>query len=127
WQDLHHDEAVALWQKLPAAVREGPELTKRPTLPGVRVISGRITSVGCDEKAQTMTVKIDDTSRAFQTKGESIKFGLSDTVWFGADHFNRCLHLEGLRGVIQYKPSSVPGITGTLGEFEIYDDDLMAR
>src|SRR5262249_55947129 len=43
WQDLHHDEAVALWQKLPAAVREGPELTKRPTPPGARITSGRIT------------------------------------------------------------------------------------
>ena len=122
WQDIDHDEAVELWQKLSPDVRQGADLFKRPALSGTRVISGKMTSVTCRKKDQTMSVVIDGTPLTFRAKDEKISLGLSDSVWYGADHFSRCHHLDGLRAVIQYKPSSTSSISGDLAQFEVHED-----
>ena len=71
-----------------------------------------------------MRVVIDGTPLTFRTNGGKSSVGLSDTLWYTADHFSLCNHLDGLRAVIQYSPSSGSGISGDLVRFEI-DDDLV--
>ena len=70
-----------------------------------------------------MTVVIDGAPLTFRTNDEKTKIEFSDTLWFGADHFNVCRHLDGLRAEIQYMPSSGSSrISGSLLQFNIYDD-----
>src|SRR5205814_8519820 len=99
WQDIDHDAAVELWQKLPARVRQGVDLARRPPLSGARTASGTIASVSCREKDQTMTVVIDGATLVLRAKDEKIKIGVFDTLGYGADHFTRCHHLAGLRAM----------------------------
>jgi hypothetical protein len=123
WQGLNHDEAAELWRKLSPASRQGADIVKRPALPGTRVKSGRIASLRCNEKDQTMTMVIDGAPLTFRTSDEKTNIEFSDTLWFGADHFNVCSHLDGLRAEIQYMPaSSSSRISGALMQFDIYDD-----
>jgi tetratricopeptide (TPR) repeat protein len=103
WRDVHRDEAVELWLKLPASVKQGVELSKRSSIPGTRVVSGKVTSLQCRDKNQTMRLVIDSTPLTLRVKDDKAGFGLSDTVWYGPDHFNRCQHLEGLRVAVPYR------------------------
>jgi len=103
WRDVHRDEAVELWLKLPASLRQGVELSKRSPVPGTRIVSGKVTSLECRDKDQTMKLVIDNAPLTLRVKDDKAGFGLSDTVWYGPDHFNRCRHLEGLRVVVQYR------------------------
>ena len=123
WQGLNHDEAAELWQKLSPGARQGADIAKRPALPGTHMKSGRIASLRCNDKDQTMTVVIDGAPLTFRTNDDKTNIEFSDTLWFGADHFNVCRHLDGLRAEIQYAPSSGSSrISGTLMQFDIYDD-----
>jgi tetratricopeptide (TPR) repeat protein len=103
WPDLHRDEAVDLWLQLSQQARQGVALSKRPPVPGTQMISGTVTSLACRDKDRTMAFVIDTTLLTLRVKDETIGLGLSDTVWYGPDHFDRCRHLQGLRVIAQYK------------------------
>ncbi len=119
WQEINHDEAVELWQKLPPELQKGADLTKASSLSGTRMISGKVTSVTCRDRDQTMRIVIDGKPLTFRVQDET-SIGLSDTVWYGPDHFSRCHHLDGLQVVIQYVPATASGITGDVTRFDIY-------
>jgi Tfp pilus assembly protein PilF len=86
--------------------------------PGVKVIRGTMSSVACREKDQTMRVKINNMPLTLRVDNAQMTISLSDTVWYGPDHFNRCRHLDGLHAVIQYTPS------GNIVRLEVGDDLL---
>ena len=69
-----------------------------------------------------MTVVIDGTPLVLRVKDEKTSIEFSNTLWYGADHFSRCHHLDGLRAVIQYTPLSASGISGDLAKLEVYQD-----
>jgi len=119
WQGLDRDEAAESWQKLPAEVRRGVEITGRPTRSGAKTISGNIGSVACSEKDQTMNIVIDGVPFRFHVRNGRLNVGLSDTVWFSSDHFDRCHRLEGLHVKIEYTPSTASGTVGDMTQFDI--------
>jgi len=47
-----------------------------------------------------MALVIDNTPLTLRVKDEALKLSVSDTVWYGPDHFNRCLHLQGFRVLV---------------------------
>jgi hypothetical protein len=48
--------------------------------------------------------------------------GFSDTIWYGADHFNFCHHLEGMRAMVRYRPASDASYAGEIVEIDIRND-----
>jgi tetratricopeptide (TPR) repeat protein len=119
WQGFDRDEAVALWENLPEAVRTGEPLTMTPPKDGMRTISGKITSVECREKEGLLSVVLDGSVVRLRAETNSISGGISDTLWYGPDHFSFCHHLEGLQGVLHYKPPSNPTELGELSQFNV--------
>jgi hypothetical protein len=111
WLGLHVDEAVSLWEKLPPSARTGSPLVPSPPVAGMRTITGKVTSLTCDSKGETMTVALDGNPITL-TVPENIVTVFSDTLWYGRDHSSLCHHLDGLQAVIDYNPSSNPGMTG---------------
>jgi tetratricopeptide (TPR) repeat protein len=103
WEDVHHDEAVELWQKLPEQPQQplqGRVRSRRAPAAGTTVSTGRVASLACRDKDQTMALVIDNAPLTLRVKDEALKLSVSDTVWYGPDHFNRCLHLQGFRVLV---------------------------
>ena len=48
--------------------------------------------------------------------------GFSATLWYGADHFNSCYHLEGMNAVIRYKPAAEGAAVREFQWLEIRDE-----
>jgi tetratricopeptide (TPR) repeat protein len=122
WQGISHDEAVDLWQQLPAQVKRGSDLMKTPQPSAVREWHGRIQSLTCNEKDQTMAVMVDGIRTIFRMKQDNIRYQAADTIWYGPDHFSACRHLDGLRAVIRFRPASASANSSDLLELDVYDD-----
>ena len=120
WQDLHHDEAVDLWEMLSPDARKGADFPRRPTPSGTREVRGSVTSLTCRDNRRVMDIVIDSKPHTFRVNDNQIRLGLADSVWYAPDHFNRCHHIEGLRAIIYYKQSSNSRITGDLVQFDIH-------
>jgi hypothetical protein len=89
-------------------------------------VEGTVKSVHCSAETQEqpgLSVALDFGGQllTFRTKG-SFGAGFSDTVWYGADHFSLCHHIEGMRAVIRYSKSVDANFTGDIAEIEIRDD-----
>jgi tetratricopeptide (TPR) repeat protein len=122
WQGISHEQAVDLWQKLPADTRRGADFKKTILRTDTREVSGKIESIECRNKNQTMIIVLDGSRMSLRMTSAQISFGLADTVWYGPDHFDTCLHLKGLRAAIQYRPTSPGSPSGDLTQIEIFDD-----
>ncbi|HLJ86491.1 MAG TPA: tetratricopeptide repeat protein [Candidatus Angelobacter sp.] len=124
WPGADHDEAVELWNSIPADQRPPDESLSPIPLQGARATEGRVKAVKCGEGGSGMTVTIDKEGQplTFVTKG-SFRGGFADTLWFGEDHFNFCRHMEGLRAVLHYRPSTDPQYAGEIAVVD-YRDDL---
>ena len=125
WIFSDRDEAVALWQALPAAVRTGAVPAATPLAPGVRTASGAVAEVICNEKEETTTVVLADSAGAFTGKNELLMGGFSDTLGFAGDHFNSCHRAKGMHAVIQYKTSPGSTVPGEMIRFDVRDPLLM--
>jgi Tfp pilus assembly protein PilF len=128
WQGPDHDEAVELWNSLPADQRGEGETLMATILPNTKTAEGVVKSVRCRQSNQegedqkfTVVIEQDGRQLSFQPKG-GFGTGFSDTLWWGEDHFSVCRHLEGLRAVIHYRPSSDTGITGELARMDLRDN-----
>jgi tetratricopeptide (TPR) repeat protein len=86
--------------------------------PRARVVRGRITSVACRDKDQVMRIVLDGMPLTFRVKDDTI-LNVGDTVWYGADHFNRCHHLRGMDALIEYSPASRSGLNGEITRLDI--------
>ena len=133
WQGPDHDEALELWNNVPVAQRPAGETLVPSEIAGTQVLEGVVRSVECghraeaENEAQKFTLVIDQGGHelAFQPKG-SFGTGYSDTLWWGRDHFSSCLHIQGIRAVVHYKPSSDPKFAGELARVDLRDDPPQA-
>jgi hypothetical protein len=122
WRGPDHDEAMEL-----AYAVSGAAHPVETTLPegqnGMKSWQGTLLSISCEGQNGTSVVIQNDTdgARKFRSKGAYI-IGFSDTLWFGADHFTPCHHLEGLRAIIRYKPAADNPSEGEWTELLIRED-----
>lgn len=125
WFGPDHDEAVDLWNRIPAASHtDGPALALDvPT--GSTVVRGTLTQVACaTNPGDKLTIALQPESPAdakplsFRVDGR-FRSGWSDTLWWGSDHYSLCHHLTGLPALIAYKPGGSDG--GELLDLEVRD------
>jgi tetratricopeptide (TPR) repeat protein len=64
---------------------------------------GTLEAINCEKsKPVEIIVRSGDKTLKFN-KPENVGVGLSDTLWYGSDHFSLCHHLEGMAVVARYK------------------------
>ena len=105
WPGSDHDEAVDVWNRLPASARgDGPALTL--SFPAdATVVRGTIVSSSCEKPGLNVVMRPDD-SKAADVKVVAtgpFESGFADTLWMGEDHYTPCFHLAGLPGVVAYR------------------------
>lgn len=126
WIGPDHDEAVELWNSLPAADRPLLQPTSAMELgdieKGAQLSEGRIKSASCSDNDHERSFVLESGGHLLTFRGKSFVSGYSDTVWYGADHFDLCHHLEGRRAVIRYRPATDASYAGEIVELGIRDD-----
>jgi len=120
WEGGDREEAIELWQKLPPGTSQREGMVAEAPPAGAKTISGKVGSVTCSQADSTLKIAIDGQSLVLSRKDYSGSF--SDTIWYGGDHFSFCYHLEGLRAVVWYKPSSGANSPAALLRLDIRDD-----
>jgi tetratricopeptide (TPR) repeat protein len=123
WTGPDHNEAVDLWLAVPPPDR-GEEAPLALDMPAdTQVLTGNLQDVSCGtapDAKLTVIFRPDTPANAepitFKSDG-NLMIGFSDTFWWGEDHYTRCHHLSGHRGVIAFKPQSQ-----TLLDLEVRDD-----
>jgi Tfp pilus assembly protein PilF len=134
WPGADHDEALELWNSVSPEKRPPGEPLTDSAAAGTQVAEGVVKSVHCanrqenekEEPRYTLVIEQGGRELNFQTKG-AFGAGHSDTLWWGRDHFSLCRHLEGLRAVVHYKPSSNPNLAGELAGLGLRDDFSQLR
>ena len=123
WSGPDHNEAVELWNSIPAEQRPPGEAPRETGPAGSQAAQGRVVSVACGppEQGLTLVLEHDGQPLRFHAQGSWLA-GFSDTLWYGEDHFSLCHHLEGLRAIVHYRPASDKSYTGELMEVEVRDD-----
>lgn len=122
WSSPDRDEAMELWNLVPAAKRPAESPTPITAKPGISDAQGIVKSVACGEH-NDMTLVLDQGGQPLTLRiPENIGGGFSDTLWFGEDHFTPCYHTTGLRAVVQYKPAADKPYTGDAVFFAFRDD-----
>jgi tetratricopeptide (TPR) repeat protein len=129
WFGADHNEAVELWDDVPASQRPaGDPMTE--TLPqGSQQAEGIIKSVDCGDpqtqknQARGMVIVLDHAGQTltFHQK-QGFDSGFSDTLWYGEDHFGLCHNLEGFRAIVEYRAPSDSSYSGDIAGIEIRDD-----
>jgi len=152
WPGPDHDEAVELWDAIPAdqrpltSAQAGASLEptqiqeawiKATQIKDTQIMQGRITAVSCPVENSPaehsppehslpepgMVFTISHDGKLFRfRRAGQFGGGFSDTIWYGEDHFSYCHHLEGMRAVIHYRPSVDPSFAGDVAEVDIRDD-----
>jgi len=123
WTGPDHDEAVELWNSLPAEGRPTLEPVSETIPKDTKTAEGTIRSVACGDQGQGSFV-LDHNGQllTFHRKAGEFESGFSDTIWYGADHFSLCHHLAGMRTVVRYHPPTDSTYAGDIVEMEIRDD-----
>lgn len=123
WKGPDRDEAVDLWNRIPAADRPAGAVVNDPPLAlGLRTLTGTVKSVTCSDNPKEYTIAIDDDGTTLSFRGtDGFTGGFSDTLWYGEDHFNFCHHLDGLRAVVRYRTPSSTGYAGDVAEVDVRD------
>ena len=83
---------------------------------------GRIKSASCSDTDNGTSLVLESGGQSLTFRGKGFVTGFSDTLWYGADHFDRCHHLEGRRAVIRYRPAADANYAGEIAELGIRDD-----
>ena len=126
WFGPDHNEAVELWQTVPAAMREPGTPLTLDLPPAATVVHGTLTEMRCESDPGKAHLHItlapdgpaDQKPLTFTSDGR-IRIGFSDSFWWGEDHFSPCHHLEGHRAVLAYNPQNPDG--SQLLEVEVRD------
>jgi tetratricopeptide (TPR) repeat protein len=123
WVGPDRNEAVELWNRVPASDRSGDPLFKVAPK-DTEAAEGLVKTIACAEKGQEFRMIVDQGVRSltFYHKGGGIPVGFSDMIWYGGDHFNMCHHIEGLRAIVYYHKPSDTTYAGDIVELEIRDD-----
>lgn len=123
WSGSDRDEALELWNRVPAAQRPAGEQAAETVPEGTQALQGRVRSSNCGDKDQGMTFLIDHDGQGLNFHGKGAwSGGFSDTIWYGEDHFTYCHHIEGLRVVVRYKLASDKTYTGDLVQMYVRED-----
>jgi tetratricopeptide (TPR) repeat protein len=122
WPGSDHDEAVDLWNLLPAGTRgDGPAL--KLALPeDATVVRGTIVSSSCDKAGLNVVVQPNapNASALKLLATGRYESGFSDTLWVGEDHYTPCFHLAGSSAVVAYKADGA--VAEKLLVLEVRDD-----
>src|SRR6266404_831159 len=95
WRGPDHDEAIELWNGLPAEKRPLDTTLLADALNGTQTSQGTLLSVTCAAKEGTaVVIQSADGTRTFSSSAGAHMVGYSDTLWFGSDHFTLCHHLD---------------------------------
>ncbi len=123
WFGPDHNEAVELWNSIPASQRPAGESIVEMLPKDTQTVEGTVKSVSCSDQEQGWTLVVDHHGQplTFHRRG-GFASGYSDTLWYGGDHFTLCHHLEGLRAVVRYRKPADATYAGDLAEIEIRDD-----
>jgi tetratricopeptide (TPR) repeat protein len=122
WHGPDHNEAVALWYRIPAASRPADAVVVEEVAEQSQATEGKILSWSCDEKAKNeVTLQRGDDLMVFKNKGRQM-IGYSDTLWYGGDHFSICHHVEGMHAVVRYRPPVSKDYAGDWLSIELRDD-----
>ncbi len=126
WFGPDHNEAVDLWEAVPAAKRDAGPALSRDLPPGVQVARGELSAVSCTDGPGPDHLKVTLTPSdpaahplEFLSDGR-VMIGYSDSLWWGKDHFTTCHHLEGHPAIVAYKPG--PSGSLELVELEVRDE-----
>lgn len=122
WHGPDHNEAVELWNSVPDAQRTSAGMPFEDAA-GAQVAQGTVKSTTCGDSTHPMTLVLESEGKplSFKVQGE-YQAGFSDTLWYGADHFSPCRHLDGLRAVVRYKVSDDNKFAGNIVSLEFRDD-----
>jgi hypothetical protein len=128
WGGVDHHDAIDLWNRIPAAQRGDAHLLEDAAIKSpkdqLNVAEGVVKSVSCHDRSFAITLDKDGESLTFRSEGFPV--GFSDTLWVGRDHFSPCFHVNGLRVIVRYKPSSDKSYAGDLS-YAGFRDDLQSR
>ena len=123
WRGPDQDEALELWNSIPAEKRPPDVFVVPEIFPGTQIARGTLLSVSCDGKEQSLSLTIQNSDGTLTFRGaRSYLIGYSDTLWFGSDHFTPCHHVDGLRAVVRYKPATEKQTSGEWVELELRED-----
>jgi len=123
WVGPDHNEAIELWNSVPPAQRPAGEVITEEAPKDTQNVEGVVKSLTCAGKDQDWALALDRDGHLlnFHRKG-GFAAGFSDTIWYGADHFSLCHHVEGVRAVVRYRAPSDATYAGDIAEIEIRDD-----
>lgn len=120
WFGPDHDEAMELWNKVPADKRPAESLPDVVLAPDVHIAEGPVRSVLCEDRKMAVTLEQSGQALSFQQPHYAL--GFSDTFWEGGDHFTPCFHNVGVRAVVRYKPVTGKTYTGDIVSLSFRDD-----
>jgi Tfp pilus assembly protein PilF len=122
WHGPDHNEAVALWNSIPAASKPADAVVIEEVEEQSQAAEGKLLSIACDEKSRNeVTLQSGDDRMVFKSKGRQM-IGYSDTLWYGSDHFSICHHVEGMHAVIRYRPAVSKDYAGDWLSIELRDE-----
>lgn len=131
WQGADHNEAIELWNKVPREQRPADLLAADKQLDDVQTLEGTVSSVSCKNndknKSLALTVELSGKELTFHEDTKGAKLGFSDILWYGEDHFTPCQHIDGLRVILRYKPTSDKSYAGDFNDLQLRVDPLIAR
>ncbi len=122
WGGSDRDEAMELWNRIPAADRHVDAPTPPEPDGNWQTAEGKVKSVTCDGLAFAITLDVNGRAETYKAKGFPV--GHSDTFWVGHDHFSPCFHVQGLRAVLRYNPAKDNSYSGDL-VYAGFRDDLL--
>jgi tetratricopeptide (TPR) repeat protein len=125
WGGPDHDEAMELWNSIPAAKRVSDSLVDKPRPNDDLVAEGMVKSVSCKDRSFVITLESEGKTLTFHRQGFTV--GFSDTLWVGRDHFTPCFHVDGLRAVARYKVSSDKSYAGDILSLGFRDNLSVVR
>ena len=122
WHGPDHNEAVALWNRIPIASRPPDAIVVEEVEEQSQAAEGKMLSIACDEKSNNeVTLQRGDDLMVFKSKGRQM-IGYSDTLWYGGAHFSLCHHIEGMHAVIRYRPAVSKEYAGDWLSIELRDE-----
>lgn len=122
WIGPDRDEAVELWNSVPAAQRPAAESIAEMVPKDTQGVEGTVKSITCgDQNRWALVIDHDGHLLTFHRKGGFVS-GFSDSIWYGGDHFDLCHHIEGMRAVLRYRAPSDASYAGDIVEIGIRDD-----
>jgi len=122
WHGPDHNEAVALWNRIPTASRPVDAIVIDEVEEQSQAAEGKMLSISCGEKSKNeVTLQRGDDLMVFKSKGRQM-IGYSDTLWYGSDHFSLCHHVEGMHAIIRYRPAVTKDYAGDWLSIELRDE-----